>query len=241
MFLSLFYLHLLDSLSFHLIMPAGLLEKTAGHFTKLRFIEKFEITECSDDWSHILLVGPKAEGIGGKEMTESLGGFSWIDRFYPVPFLNAVLPKKEMGSLKAKYSQLISVPKEVIDLLRIESGVPEYGVDIDETHILLEANLPHAYKRNKGCYPGQEVIERILAYGGGRTPKKLVPLNIEGEHPLERNDSITVSDGTVIGFVTSSRYDPDRKRTYLLAYLDQRHIGAQLIFKPTPRPSRDPG
>lgn len=54
----------------------------------------------------------------------------------------------------------------VWDTLRIESGFPRYGVDMDETTIPIEAGLEHrAFDHDKGCYTGQEVIVRIRHRG----------------------------------------------------------------------------
>lgn len=52
---------------------------------------------------------------------------------------------------------------EAIDALRIESGIPEWGVDMDENTLPQEANLDdlHAVSYTKGCYIGQETVARI--------------------------------------------------------------------------------
>ena len=49
------------------------------------------------------------------------------------------------------------------EIARVESGRPEWGLDIDETTIPQEANLEHlhAISFTKGCYVGQEVVARI--------------------------------------------------------------------------------
>lgn len=49
------------------------------------------------------------------------------------------------------------------DILRVEAGRPEWGIDMDETTIPQEANLDalHAISYTKGCYTGQEVVARV--------------------------------------------------------------------------------
>lgn len=50
--------------------------------------------------------------------------------------------------------------------LRVEAGFPEYGVDMDDTTIPVEAGLmDRAFDHGKGCYTGQEVIVRIRHRG----------------------------------------------------------------------------
>ena len=50
-----------------------------------------------------------------------------------------------------------------MDTLRVESGFPEWGIDMDENTLPQEANLDdmHAVSYTKGCYIGQETVARI--------------------------------------------------------------------------------
>lgn len=50
-----------------------------------------------------------------------------------------------------------------MDTLRVESGVPQWGIDMDENTLPQEANLDemHAVSYTKGCYIGQETVARI--------------------------------------------------------------------------------
>ena len=50
-------------------------------------------------------------------------------------------------------------------MVRIENGKPRYGEDILETTLPQETEQMHAVSFNKGCYLGQEIVERIRARG----------------------------------------------------------------------------
>ena len=52
---------------------------------------------------------------------------------------------------------------DALNVLRLEAGVPWAGVDMDESVLVIEAGLDHALSFSKGCYLGQEVVERITA------------------------------------------------------------------------------
>src|SRR5262249_50854254 len=52
-----------------------------------------------------------------------------------------------------------------LNTLRIEAGIPWYGIDMDEGRIVLEVGLEGAISFKKGCYLGQEVVERATARG----------------------------------------------------------------------------
>jgi tRNA-modifying protein YgfZ len=61
----------------------------------------------------------------------------------------------------------VTLPPEVVDVLRIEDGRPWYGPDVSEENLLHETTLVGEYHSPvKGCYVGQEVIARLEARGG---------------------------------------------------------------------------
>jgi tRNA-modifying protein YgfZ len=63
-----------------------------------------------------------------------------------------------------------------VETLRVESGVPEWGIDMDENTLPQEANLDdmHAVSYTKGCYIGQETVARIHFRGHvNRTLRRL--------------------------------------------------------------------
>src|SRR6266446_2800950 len=52
-----------------------------------------------------------------------------------------------------------------LDLLRIAAGIPRYGVDIRERDLPQETEQVRALNFSKGCYVGQEIVERIRSRG----------------------------------------------------------------------------
>ena len=54
---------------------------------------------------------------------------------------------------------------EALELQRIVSGIPLYGVDIRERDLPQETEQARALNFNKGCYVGQEIVERIRSRG----------------------------------------------------------------------------
>ena len=53
-----------------------------------------------------------------------------------------------------------TVSGEALEVLRIEAGIPRFGVDMDEEIIPLEAGLAHDVDFEKGCHVGQEIVAR---------------------------------------------------------------------------------
>ena len=70
--------------------------------------------------------------------------------------------------------------RDLYDLLRIESGIPEIDHEISDEYIPLEANLWGDVSFSKGCYIGQEIIARMESRG--KLAKMLV--GVESASPL---------------------------------------------------------
>src|SRR6185436_9144007 len=70
---------------------------------------------------------------------------------------------------------------DAAEVLRIESGLPWHGRDVTAETLALEAPYDAAISFRKGCYLGQEVMERVTARG--HVNRKLVGLVLAGAHP----------------------------------------------------------
>jgi glycine cleavage system T protein len=110
---------------------------------------------------------------------------------------------------------------EALEILRVEAGLPRYGVDMDEDNLLLETGLDKAVSFNKGCYIGQEVIERVRSRG--HVNRKLAGIALKGESPAQRGDKIH-ADGKEIGRVTSSVFSPKLERPIALGYVHRDYL-----------------
>ncbi len=115
------------------------------------------------------------------------------------------------------------VGPDALETLRIEAGIPRYGVDMDETNVVTETNLDYAVSFTKGCYIGQEIIARIKYRG--HVAKKLTGLIFENEVALESGARILSSDDKEIGRVTSLAFSPRLKRTIVLGYVKYDYLG----------------
>jgi len=114
-----------------------------------------------------------------------------------------------------------------LNLLRIEAGIPWYGVDMDESRIVLEVGLEHAISFKKGCYLGQEVVERATARG--HVNRKLSGLLIQGDTVPISGDKL-FHDSQEVGWITSAVNSPRLGRPIALAYVRREHLapGTQL-------------
>lgn len=106
---------------------------------------------------------------------------------------------------------------EVEETLRIEAGIPRFGIDMDEMKVVTETNLDDAVSFTKGCYIGQEIIARIKYRG--HVAKKLTGVTMEAEVALEGDAKILSTDDKEIGAITSATVSPRLKHTIALAYV----------------------
>lgn len=103
-----------------------------------------------------------------------------------------------------------------LNILRIEAGVPWYGVDMDEDTLLMETNLDRAVSFTKGCYLGQEVVERVSARG--KVNKKLTGVRVEGD-TVPAAGTLLRATGRDIGRITSTVRSPALGQVIALAYV----------------------
>jgi tRNA-modifying protein YgfZ len=101
-------------------------------------------------------------------------------------------------------------------VVRLELGHPRYGEDITDRYLPHETQMLGALHFSKGCYIGQEIVERVRARGG--VHRFLAPLEIEGADPPEAGAVIT-ADRKAVGEIASAAWSPARGRIAALAYL----------------------
>src|SRR3989338_6400212 len=118
------------------------------------------------------------------------------------------------------------------ELLRVEAGIPRYGLDINEENLLLETGLDNSVSFQKGCYLGQEVVERIRSRG--HVNRRLVGLVLEREKAARAGDKILAGDKEV-GRVTSSVVSPAVKKPIAFGYVSRDHCrdGTRLAIRST--------
>jgi folate-binding protein YgfZ len=94
------------------------------------------------------------------------------------------------------------IDDDALELLRILSGTPRMGREIDDRVLPAEAGLEErAISFTKGCYPGQEPVARL--HYRGHANRRLRVLEIEGDAVPEYDAPLTAGDA-VVGRVTSA-------------------------------------
>jgi folate-binding protein YgfZ len=70
---------------------------------------------------------------------------------------------------------------ETLEVFRVACGIPKFGVDIRQKDLPQETGQERALNFNKGCYVGQEIVERIRSRGA--VHRMLTGFEVEGAIP----------------------------------------------------------
>jgi folate-binding protein YgfZ len=110
----------------------------------------------------------------------------------------------------------IPIGMDALNVLRVERGIPWVGIDMDEDVLLMEVGLDDAVSFNKGCYLGQEVVERVSARG--HVNRRLTGLLLEGDDVAAPGSTVFAA-GAEVGWTVSSVVSFALQRPIALAYL----------------------
>jgi glycine cleavage system T protein len=198
----------------------------------------FQVADVSDEYRLLSIQGPGAEAVMKEvsfEPVAALGtmdsfrttiaghhcavtgsdrtGETGFDLFLPASALTDIW---EFILLKGSFHEILPVGQTALDSLRIEAGKLVYGVDVDETNMMLETGMSDAVSFTKGCYTGQEAV--AMATYRGHVSKQMAGLRVEGNVvPPER--SVIAIDGKEVGYVTSSVDSPTLGGIVALGYI----------------------
>jgi folate-binding protein YgfZ len=109
---------------------------------------------------------------------------------------------------------------------RLRAGDPAVPGELGPTTIPLEAGMEDAVHENKGCYPGQEVIERIRSMG--QVPRQLAIVQ-GGGNPPPLPAKITV-ESQEVGTLTSAEKNPLATGWIGLAFVRRQFARPELPF-----------
>jgi folate-binding protein YgfZ len=157
------------------------------------------VEDETDSTMAVAIEGPAADSIAanlqdiGRSYTSSLTGLSgfWIEA-----------DEARAGELRARVESTGIVFAELADreTVRVENRVAVHGKDYGETNIPHETQLLDVVSFSKGCYVGQEIVERVNSQG--QVNRLLTPVEIESSE-IPENPELRLGD-RVVGKLTSA-------------------------------------
>lgn len=215
------------------------LEKILPTFDHYIIMDDVEVANISDKLSAIGLTGPNAGSIlkaAGFEVPElkalQIADLPWQQTNVSIvrgesvsfPSYEIWVAPEHAASVRETLQRAGAVPvgREALELYRIALGVPLYGKDIRERDLPQETEQQRALNFNKGCYVGQEIVERIRSRGA--VHRKFTGFTVTGAAPaLGTKIQAQAKD---VGEITSSAVipSPDGEHTVALGYI-RREVG----------------
>ena len=96
------------------------------------------------------------------------------------------------------------VGSAALEALRIAEGIPSYGIDMVERDLPQETSQMRALHFSKGCYLGQEIVERIRSRGNVHRHLRLLELKGPLPGSLPQPGTKLALDGAEAGHITSA-------------------------------------
>lgn len=212
-------------------------EKTKTHLMRYRMRSQVKI--ASPPWGKLLVSGPSARTVIEKYIGDTLPTMKELSFFEKeIRGLSLICIKRSItgegdyhiycpiedldglwkGIDKAGGPQgILPIGQETLEILRVESGIPRYGIDMDELVLPEEAGIhSEAVSYTKGCYPGQEVMARIKTYG--HVNRQLSGLILDDD-PLPKKDDPIFEDEKKVGRITSVVQSPFLNKGIAMGYL----------------------
>jgi len=205
-------------------IEAGQIDKLLDHLNRYIIMDDVELIRLGEEQvgeagseTAVGLTGPQAnevlERVGLPTIGSPMAGTSvewngWelrILRGYGTlaPHYEFWLPSAGLAKLWSclRTGGAMPVGSDALEAFRIAEGIPAYGFDMKDRDLPQETSQMRALHFAKGCYLGQEIVERIRSRGN--VHRHLRPLELAGPVPAS-GAPLTLEDGTPAGEITSA-------------------------------------
>ncbi|MDQ2776358.1 MAG: hypothetical protein M3Y57_15800 [Acidobacteriota bacterium] len=202
--------------------------KLFAHLDKYIIADDAELHDETGEWAAIGIEGPQSVGraatfgIPVPEKSYSIaiwdnGFVARVSGSYPAG-LRVFVPIDQKPELMERLSSagIPNATAEDANIVRLENGIPRYGDDITERFLVQETEVMHAVHSNKGCYLGQEIVERVRSRA--QVHRYLRALRIEGTVVPPPRTKLQAA-GKDAAEITSAVYSPALDEVAALAYV----------------------
>ncbi len=198
-------------------------EKVFQNLFRFTFAGDFKVADLTGNFSCFAVCGsidpqlkykiPNANEITNAKFNIDEDGF--LIREFRARGFEIFIPKESKNNFADELKNLGAdeIDAQTCEILRIENGIPKYGVDMDETTIVPELGIEELISYTKGCYIGQEIIARI--HYRGHIAKQLKGLILDEN--AAPNDELKSLDGKSAGRITSVTFSPTLEKFIALA------------------------
>jgi folate-binding protein YgfZ len=203
-------------------------QKLKEHLDRYIIADDVTLSDETSELAAIAIEGPESEPVLSKLGIPVPGGPTgvtvWQDGFVTAVSATGALgfriftPTQGKPALIAQLATA-SVPEadaESVNVVRLEHGKPRYGDDISERYLLQETNQMHSVSFNKGCYLGQEIVERVRSRA--QIHRILMPIRIHSSSPPAPGVKLSF-EGKELAEITSAAFSPAFQEVVALGYV----------------------
>src|SRR5580700_8954864 len=234
---------------------ASVRERTVATLDKFIIMDDVTLTDATERFGSIAVEGPRAGTVISEACGLSLEGFSEhaiaevkLDgvpchlirhSHFGQPGAEIVAPREHLpmiwtflyGSIHVSHGALIGM--RALNALRLEAGVPWFPDDFNDTVIPHEAAIETTHiSFSKGCYTGQEIVERVRSRG--QVNRRRVRLKFSSAEPPVPLTRLRAKDtgAKEVGIITSSAFSPGTDAAIGMGYVrrEQNSPGSVLEF-----------
>jgi tRNA-modifying protein YgfZ len=203
-------------------------EKIYSHIDRHIIADDVTLADVTSSTFELALEGPQSASIlaslGVPLPTDPYSFTNWngttvvLASATGAPGFRLIAPGDQRLALRASLLSAGAIDASPRDreIVALEHGEPRYGVDFTESHIAQETGLTRALNFNKGCYLGQEIVERVRSRG--HVNRLLTALVIDSQTAPSPGAKLTAA-GAEVGEITSAAFSPRQGVVRALAYV----------------------
>lgn len=203
--------------------------KLMEHLDKYIIADDATLDNETDAWACIGIEGPKARDAAsqlGIAVPEKQNGIiNWQDGFVVhlastgregIRLFAPAAAKQALIETLTQMGARQAIAAEA-RLVRMENGIPRYGDDISERYLVQETQQVQAVHSNKGCYLGQEIVERVRSRG--QVHRLLMPVRIHSTTAPHAGSKLITEASDNAGEITSAEFSPALGEVVAFAYV----------------------
>ena len=171
------------------------------HLDQFIIADDVTLEDVTDQFAVTSIEGPLAE--------------SCLDGAAVYPYTFTGLPGG--FALRANWTSLPQADAEAARIVRIENGRARYGEEITQRFLVQETGQMQAIHFTKGCYLGQEIVERVRSRG--QVHRHLRRVRIEGTEVPAVETKLAGEDGKDRAEIVSAVFSPGLACVAAMAYV----------------------
>jgi tRNA-modifying protein YgfZ len=225
---------------------ASVRERTFATLKKYILGSQVQLEDITDQTGSLAVEGPRAASVIAQATGLSLDGFSELSlaevavdgvpchlirrSHFGGEGAELIAPREHIGllwkTLHASVQALDgkSVGMQTLNALRLEAGIPWFPTDFNDGMIPHEAGVENSHiSYSKGCYTGQEIVERVRSRGHVNKRRVQLKFSIAAPPPPGTKLCASGPNGVEVGYVTSAAFSPAARGAIGMGYLRREH------------------